>query len=317
MRHLVLLALLTGGMAACNDATAPTDDGQNLAASASAQSGRADLRPVRASLIEAGNQVSAAMKNKGVVAGLSARFAGDVLFLGPRTPTLHGKQAAIDWLSTNPIAPTEIQWEVLKADVSNDATQGYTWAGGTFTADLGTGPSELPGFFLLYWRRGPGGEWRIAAMVLNIAGPQVGPLPDGFGTPTTKQRRSFGETSDHKLLEIDAAFSAASVKRGTGFAFGRFAAENAMAVGGGQFIFGAAAIGEAFASEPTDVVSWIPRFSDVAGSGDLGFSVGDAKFDLGVVGTFYTKYLTVWQKQDNSRWRFVADFGNSRPAPAP
>jgi len=33
-------------------------------------------------------------------------------------------------------------------------------------------------------------------------------------------------------------------------------------------------------------------------------------------GTFYSKYLTIWQKQNTGEWRFVADEGNSRPAPA-
>jgi hypothetical protein len=38
-------------------------------------------------------------------------------------------------------------------------------------------------------------------------------------------------------------------------------------------------------------------------------------FDFAQFGTFYTKYLTVWQKQNTGEWLFVADFGNSRPAP--
>jgi ketosteroid isomerase-like protein len=315
MRYPVLLALLAAGAAACHDATAPRDDGQTVAPSASTQSSRPNLREERASLIAAGNQVSSAMARKGVASGLGGRLAGNVLFLAPRIATLRGKQAAIDWLSTNPTAPSAIQWGVLAADVSNDATQGFTWTGGTFTADLGTGPAEHNGFFLIYWRRGPGGAWRIAAMVFNLGGPQTGPLPPGFGTPTTRHRRSFHQVSSDRLLEIDAAFSAAAVKHGTGPAFERFAAPNAMAVGGGQFIFGPAAIGEAFASGPDDVVSWVPRFADVAESGDLGFTVGDAIFELVEVGTFFTKYLTVWQRQDDGRWRFVADFGNSRPGP--
>jgi ketosteroid isomerase-like protein len=311
MRHLVLLASLAIAAAACRDTT-----GMDDAALPEASVNRGiDLREERAALIAVGNRLSDAIARKGVAAGLGDALAGDALFLAPRSNTFRNKQAAIDWLSTNPIAPTAIQWEVLAADVSNDATQGFTWTGGTIHVDLGTGPADQPAFFLIYWRRGPGGNWRIAALVFNLAGPQVGPLPPGFGTPTTRQRRSFRQISSDKLLEIDAAFSAASVKRGTGPAFKHFAAENAMAVGGGQFIFGPKAIGQAFASEPGDVVSWIPRFAGIAQSGDLGFTVGDATFELVQFGTFFTKYLTVWQRQDDGRWRFVADFGNSRPAP--
>ena len=315
MRPLVLLTLLAAGAAACQNATSPRDADQALSPTAASARARPDLREERAGLTAAGNQLSAAIGRKGVAAGLGDAFAGNVLFLGPRTATIRGKEAAVEWLSTNPLAPSTVEWEVLAADVSNDATQGYTWTGGTITIDLGAGPTEQSAYFLLYWRKGPGGHWRIAASVFNLGGPQPLPLPDGFGTPTTRQRRNFNPTPKQRLLEVDAAFSALSVKRGTGPAFERFAAPNGIAVGG-TFIFGPEAIGVAFASEPGDSVSWVPRFADIAESGDLGFTIGDATFAL-VATTFYTKYLTVWQKQDNGSWRFVADLGNSRPAPAP
>ena len=70
--------------------------------------------------------------------------------------------------------------------------------------------------------------------------------------------------------------------------------------------------GEAFTGGPDDVVSWEPRFADAAASGDLGFTVGDAVFDLAGIPTFYTKYLTVWQKQD----RAMAVRGRLRQQPA-
>ena len=318
MRNLVVLVLLAGTSAACQDAMSPHQPDPAFSSEASDRA-HLDLREERASLIAAGNAVSDAIAEDGVVAGLSGAFAQNVLFLGPRTATLQGRAAATDWLATNPIAPSTIQWHVLAADVSNDGTQGFTWTGGTFTADLGAGPTILPGFFLVYWRRAGAGDWEIAAFVLNIAGPQTGPLPEGFGTPTSKHRRNFPNTDvieqRSDLLAVDAAFSAASVSDGTGPAFEQFAAPNAIAVGEGQFVFGPEAIGEAFTVGPNDVVSWVPRFSDAAASGDLGFTVGDATFVFAEFGTFFTKYLTVWQKQDTGEWKFVADFGNSRPGP--
>ena len=191
MRHLVLLTFLAAGAAACQNATSPRDADQALSPTAASARARPDLREERAGLIAAGNQLSAAIGRKGVAAGLGDAFAGNVLFLGPRTATIRGKEAAVEWLSTNPLAPSTVEWEVLAADVSNDATQGYTWTGGTITIDLGTGPTEQSAYFLLYWRKGPAGHWRIAASVFNLGGPQPLPLPDGFGTPTTRQRRNF------------------------------------------------------------------------------------------------------------------------------
>jgi ketosteroid isomerase-like protein len=314
MRHLLMLASLAVATAACQDTAAPGD----LALSEASTRAHIDLRQERASLIAAGNAVSAAIASQGTVAGLSGALAEDALFLSPRNPTLQGRAAATSFLASTPNAPGAIHWDVIVADVSNDATQGYTWAQGGFTIDFGGGPTTLPAFFLIYWRRTASGGWEIAVLSLNQGGPQTLPLPNGFGTPDTKHRRNFPNTEVEEqrdlLISVDTDFSDASVADGTGPAFQRFAAPNAIAVDG-TFLFGPAPIGQAFTLGPNDVVSWVPRFADAAASGDLGFTVGDAVFVFADFGTFYTKYLTVWQKQDTGEWLFVADFGSSRPAP--
>ncbi|HUQ15019.1 MAG TPA: hypothetical protein VM094_03120 [Gemmatimonadales bacterium] len=226
MRNLVLLILLAGTSAACQDTLSPRHP-QPAASSEASDQAHLDLREERASLIAAGNALSDAIAEDGVVAGLGDAFAEDVLFLGPRTATLQGRGAATGWLATNAIAPSAIQWEVLAADVSNDGTQGFTWTGGSFTADLGAGPTVLPGFFLLYWRRAGSGDWEIAAMVLNIAGPQTGPLPEGFGTPTSKHRRNFPNTA----TKPRAAASRVSIARKTSPLWSRRERRSAPAAG--------------------------------------------------------------------------------------
>jgi ketosteroid isomerase-like protein len=315
MRNLVFLALLAGASVACRDATEP--GGVNASSEASDRA-HLDLREERASLIAAGNALSDAIAEQGLLSAFGGALAEDALFLSPRTPVLEGRTAALSFLSTNSVAPSAIRWQVMVADVSNDGTQGFTWSQGGFTINLGAGPTETPGVFLIYWRR-TAGEWQIAALSLNAAASVSNAIPDGFGTPTDKHRRNFPNTEVDEqraqLLSVDAAFSAASVSGGTGPAFAAYAAPNAIAVGGGQLIFGPEAIGTAFTTGPNDVVSWVPRFSDVAASGDLGFTVGDATFVFPEVGTFFTKYLTVWQKQNTGEWKFRSDFGSSRPAP--
>jgi ketosteroid isomerase-like protein len=321
MRHLILVGLLAGAAMACQDAAAPRESA-SPALSESSDRADLDLRDERASLIAAGNALSSAIGAQGVATGLDGAFAEDVLFLSPRVNVLSGRVAAASFLTSDPLAPSTLQWSIEAADVSNDGTQGYTWSEGSATYDLGTGALERPSFFLIYWRRAAVGEdWTVAGMVVSLGGPSTGEFPAGFGTPDTKHRRNFPNTDvteqRAEILSVDAAFSAASVAQGSGPAFEQFAAPNAIGVGGGQYIFGPAALGEAFSSDPTDVISWVPRFSDAAASGDLGFSVGEATFDFGPAGTFYSKYMTVWQKQDTGAWRYVADLGNNRPAPAP
>ena len=316
MRTLVLLAALAVTASACRDA-APTGPAGDPSLSEASTRAHLDLREERASLISAGNAVSADIQARGVAAGLGDALADDALLLSSRVNTIQGRAAAVAFLSSDPIAPSALTWQVIAADVSNDGTQGYTWSAGSFTIDIGTGPTTLPGFFLTYWRR-VGDDWKIAAWTFNAGGPETDPIPSGFGTPTTKHRRNFPNTEPAdqaaQVLAVDAAFSAASVANGSGPAFQQFAAPNAIAVSG-ALVFGPADIGEAFTGGPNDVISWVPRFSGVAASGDLGFSVGDATFNIEGLGLIFTKYLTVWQKQNTGEWLFVADLGNRRPAP--
>lgn len=315
MRKLVLLALLTGAAAACADPVAPTGDPAGNPALSAAT--KLDLRDLRASLLDAGNAVSRRIQSRGISDGLGSAFTANALLLSSRINTIKGRDAAVEFLRNDPIAPSALNWEVIFADVSSDGSQGYTWSQGSFTLDIGAGATTYPGFFLMYWRRLDGGGWRIEAMSYNAGEPQTGPLPEGFGTPDTRRTPGFPGSVQRlrrAVRNTDEKFSAASVKRGSGPAFERFAAPNAITVGG-SLVFGPKAIGESSASGPNDDISWGPRFSDVAASGDLGFTVGDATFNIEGLGQIFTKYLTVWRRQPDGRWRFVADLGNRRATP--
>jgi ketosteroid isomerase-like protein len=316
MRVPFVLCAVAVVLAACDGPTDPATS-PTLASEASLRA-HIDLREERAALASAADALSEAIAANGVATALTAGLADDAVFLSPRTNMVVGNTAIATFLTSDPVAPSALSWTTIKSDVSNDASQGYTWTQGSVTIDIGGGPLTLPGMALIYWKREGAGDWQVAAINISSGGPQTLPIPDGFDTPDTKHRRNFPNTDAaaqaEQLFAVDGAFSDASLERTLGVAFEAFAAPDGIAVGGGQFVYGPAAIGEAFAATPDDHVSWVPRFSGAAESGDLGFTVGDASFILPDV-SFYTKYLTIWQKQDNGDWRFVADFGSSRPAP--
>ena len=281
MRHLVLLALLAAGAAACQDAAAPRDDGQiPLAPSAPTQSSRPDLREERASLIAAGNQVSTAMARKGVVSGLDgeARRKRAV----PRAPHRHAP-----WQAGRPRLALDQSHRALGDPVGGPRGRRVE------RRDPGLHLDRRPyhhrsrhragraaRFFLIYWRRGPGGDWRIAAFVFNLGGPQTGPLPPGFGTPTTRHRRGFHQVSSDKLLEIDAAFSAASVKQVPGLRSSASPPRTRWPSAADSSSSARRRSARPSRPGPDDVVSWVPRFAGIAESGDLGFTIGDATFEL-------------------------------------
>ena len=57
--------------------------------------------------------------------------------------------------------------------------------------------------------------------------------------------------------------------------------------------------------------------SDASGEMHSATTAPDATFEIEGIPPFYTKYLTIWRRMSDGQWRFVADLGNSRPAPAP
>jgi len=115
-------------------------------------------------------------------------------------------------------------------------------------------------------------------------------------------------------MRADSAFAALSRAQGAKAAFLAFAAEEAMSFGGGtQFSEGREAIGAGFDGFPAGaVLSWWPLGAEIAQSGDLGCTIGEATIESL---HHYSKYLTVWKRQQDGTWRFVADGGNVRPKP--
>ena len=81
---------------------------------------------------------------------------------------------------------------------------------------------------------------------------------------------------------------------------------------GTQMTQGRQAIGAGFDGFPAGaVLEWWPVAAEIAPSGDLGCTVGEARIPSL---NHYSKYLTIWRRQPDGTWKFVADGGNVRPA---
>ena len=83
-------------------------------------------------------------------------------------------------------------------------------------------------------------------------------------------------------------------------------------------VVGKAAIGKSFAAFftlPDLKITWHPIKIEVARSGELGYSTGayDMSFKdpAGKTMTDRGKYVTVWKKQSNGRWKVIYDIFNS------
>jgi ketosteroid isomerase-like protein len=58
---------------------------------------------------------------------------------------------------------------------------------------------------------------------------------------------------------------------------------------------------------------WNPLKSEIASSGEIGYTFGEWKYfmkDSINSDTSYGNYMSVWKKQDDGSWKFVIDGGN-------
>jgi ketosteroid isomerase-like protein len=128
------------------------------------------------------------------------------------------------------------------------------------------------------------------------------------------------EAERSAILEADLSFSRMSEEKGAAQAFYEFVVPEAINLQAGEPpIRGRDAIKIHLAAGPQGFFTWQPAAADVAQSGDMGYTWGTAVFQGKGVDEKprinYSKYVTVWRKQNNGRWKVVL-FSTS-PSPAP
>lgn len=243
----------------------------------------------------------------GLLQGVVPSMVSGGAYLYPGAPLLRGTDKVREYFQRMPAdSIVQLTWSPAFADVSADGQLGYSYG---WTR---AGGGAAHGKYLACWRK-LDGDWRLVAYASNkpIAvtdsvpawthGDKLGPQVRGSGDP-------------RQLLQADSAFAALSLAQGAKAAFVAYAAEAAMAFGGGaQFTEGRDAIGANFDNFPAGAqLAWWPVGAELAGSGDLGCTVGEASI---ASLNHYSKYLTIWKRQTDNSWKFVADGGSVRPAP--
>ena len=258
----------------------------------------------RDALLAADRSLSDNTAARGMVQGLLPSMADGAALLYPGAPLLRGTARIRSFLETSDSIAKQT-WAPAFADVSADGRFGYTYgwthaAGGT------------RGKYLACWQK-TGSTWRLVAYASTRTVPIADSVsPRSPGGELGPQVR--GRADPHELIQADSAFAALSVTSGAKTAFLAFATEDAISFGAGaQMTQGRQAIGAGFDGFPAGaVLEWWPVAAEIAPSGDLGCTVGEAKITSL---NHYSKYLTIWRRQPDGNWKFVADGGNVRPAP--
>ena len=287
---------------------------------------RPALGPARDSLFRLDESRSDSVAARGPVDGVLSLLGDSVVYLRPGVPVIYGLAAVRILLpATNPPGITTTAWQPLGGGVSNDLYSAYTFG---VAARVAPGDGSVPiqfARYIAYWRRATKSPWRIVAYAeIGQAATGDAPTlaPDQLTPPTEMMTEKRAEARE-AVRSADSSFADLAIRMGLPFAFSNTAAPAAVVFGDPELAVGPEGIRAYFAARPGgSSLSWRPVYASVAGSRDLGFTVGayvsTGRGPSGATVQRFGKYLTVWQRQHDGSWRFVVDGGsldgNHRPA---
>jgi uncharacterized protein (TIGR02246 family) len=127
------------------------------------------------------------------------------------------------------------------------------------------------------------------------------------------------------LLDIDRAWAQAAAAGTEPDSILSFWADDARVVMAAEPVHqGRAAIREMLSGMlaiPGFHVTWTPEGATVSQSGDLAYTFGTNEFTVpdstGALMTTKGRYITVWRKEPDGRWRCVMDYANPAPPEVP
>jgi hypothetical protein len=244
----------------------------------------------------------------------------DVVYLRAGVPAVYGRDAVSDLLAAPaPAIPTGIAWEPLGGAVSYDLLAGYTF-GVTARPNAAT-PIHFERYIAV-WRRARGAPWQLSAYVEVESPPAVeASVPPAALVPPASNVPEKLRATTAKVRAADSLFSDLNDRMGMGFAFSNTIAPLGVLFASPRLVVGPDAAREMYATRGNGTaLTWHPVFAWVAGSEDLGFTIGEYVATMrgpsGAAVQRFGKYLTVWQRQHDGTWKFVADGGNPTPKAA-
>ncbi|XVJ65973.1 MAG: hypothetical protein HEQ40_07370 [Lacibacter sp.] len=116
-----------------------------------------------------------------------------------------------------------------------------------------------------------------------------------------------------EMVATDQAFSDSSASLGMKKAFLQFAADEAVLLRPGYMpIVEGDVVKFLTSQEDTSfTMTWTPKGGQISKSYDLGYTYGVYQVQLKAVDSVLTgTYVSIWQKQNDGKWKFVLDTGN-------
>jgi ketosteroid isomerase-like protein len=275
----------------------------------------ASLAPDLQAVVETERAFAHTAPEKGMRDSFLAFIADDGILFRPTA--VNGKQ----FLEKQQPRAGLLTWYPAYADISGAGDMGMTTGPWEFRQKS---PDEQPvafGTFMTVWRKQADGSWKFA-IDFGISHDQPNPaaqwqLPANFNRSRIEAKADVAK-EQAGLLALEQKFSKAAQSQGFAKAFINYAADDVRILRQGMLpIAGFKEASSALALKTgTRPVTWQPIKSEVASSGDMGFTYGsyemlgagkdDAKED--------GNYVRVWKKL-GGKWRVIMDVMVELPKP--
>lgn len=268
-------------------------------------------------LLAADRAYAAASARSDVISGLGAMFADDVVMPVPGNRFARGAAEVRDYLRSVPDnAKSRLEWAPQRGGISADGQHGFTFGYMTqHTPDQSTQALK----YLAYWIR-RNGSWRVVVYKRsrsNAAPVQPAPMPPALPPQLTATPADATHTQEYarSLDQAERTFSDTAQRIGLGPAFAQYGSADAINLGGAddaEVVLGADKIALAVSAglaPGTSPVTWAPDEVIVAGSGDLGITIGFLQPTAGTdTGRKPVPFFTIWRRASGADpWRYVAE----------
>lgn len=266
------------------------------------------------SLVEAERAFAAASITQGTRSAFIANLADDAVTFNPGP--VNGKK----WWTEQQVRPGVLTWQPIYAFVSSAGDLGYTTGPWEFRAKSLDDKPVAFGHFVSIWKRQADGVWKVA-LDIGIRNPQPQtPAPElqvarDHPTNIKAKQKVDVESVRAALIKTENDLSKALMAKNTVDSYLAYLADDVRLYRTNSFPFiGKSATRDALAAKPAQL-TWQPAKTDVAISGDLGYTYGT--YELKTVGEGKASesgnYMRIWRKQANGKWRIVLDLLNPIP----
>jgi len=263
----------------------------------------------RTALLNAERAAAELSRDSGFAGSILGSIHRDGILLWPGAPVVAGTSDLKRLLASLQTDSLQLTWQPLGVELARDSSLGITWGVAVSSASRNA-PSPEIGSYIATWRR-DGTRWTIAALV--FAGLRRLPKAALSGAIAVSRKAIQARGSGGPFVAADLAFARLAADSGAAVAFERWAAPEAVTFGdGGLLTRGPEAIGRAV--DFPAVWRWHPVAAGAAGTGDLGWTVGEATIAREDAAPSHSKYLTIWARRGDGAVRFLTDGGNGRPA---